>query len=101
MPAYTTAKAGVHGLTPGMARDLGSQRIRGNAVLLPGWVMTERQLELWASPESLQELKARQAQQCLPELIDPVHVSRMVLFLASEDAAICGAGIYIVDGGGS
>ena len=97
MPAYTTAKAGVHGLTRGMARDLGSQRIRVNAVL-PGWVMTERQLELWASPEALE---ARKAQQCLPELIDPVYVARMVLFLASDDAAMCSAGTYVVDGGGS
>lgn len=97
MPAYTTAKAGVHGLTRGMARDLGAQRIRVNTVL-PGWIMTERQLDLWASPAAL---KARKEQQCLPDLIDPDYVVRMILFLASDDAAMCTSGFYMVDGGGS
>ena len=45
-PAYTTAKAAVHGLTRGMARDLGPHRIRVNT-LVPGWTMTERQKRLW------------------------------------------------------
>ena len=44
MPAYTTSKAGVHGLTRGLARDLGPFNIRANTVS-PGWVMTERQLK--------------------------------------------------------
>src|SRR5215471_14383465 len=48
MPAYTTAKAAVHGLTRGMARDLGQDGIRVNTVV-PGWVMTERQLKLWVT----------------------------------------------------
>ena len=45
MPAYTTAKAGVEGLTRGMARDLGGVAIRVNTVI-PGWIMTQRQIEL-------------------------------------------------------
>ena len=51
MPAYTTAKAAVHGLTRTMARDLGGHRIRVNTVV-PGWVMTERQKDLWANPQA-------------------------------------------------
>ncbi len=94
-PAYTTAKAAVHGLTRTMARDLGDQRIRVNTVV-PGWIMTERQKELWATPEALE---AHRNRQCLPDLIDPVYVARMVLFLASDDAAMCSANNYMVEAG--
>lgn len=94
-PAYTTSKAAVHGLTRTMARDLGDHRIRVNTVV-PGWIMTERQKELWASPEALEKHRERQ---CLPDLIDPVYVARMVLFLASDDAAMCTANNYMVEAG--
>ena len=87
MPVYTTAKAAVHGMTRAFARDLGPHRIRVNTVV-PGWVMTERQKALWATPEALERHRARQ---CLPDLIEPVYVARMVLFLASDDAAVCTA----------
>ena len=60
MPAYTTAKSAVHGLTRGMARDLGQHRIRVNAIV-PGWIMTERQKELWATPQALE---AHRQDQC-------------------------------------
>ena len=94
-PAYTTAKAAVHGLTRTMARDLGDHRIRVNTVV-PGWVMTERQKELWVTPESIE---AHRARQCLPDLIDPVYVARMVVFLGSDDAAMCTANNYMVEAG--
>ena len=94
-PAYATAKAAVHGLTRTMARDLGDHRIRVNTVV-PGWIMTERQKELWATPEALENHRNRQ---CLPDLIDPVYVARMVLFLASDDAAMCTASNYMVEAG--
>lgn len=94
-PVYTTSKAAVHGLTRGMARDLGGHRIRVNT-LVPGWTMTERQKELWVTPEGL----ARQLEaQCLPDPIDPVYVARMALFLASDDAAMCTANNYMVEAG--
>lgn len=95
MPAYTTAKAAVHGLTRSMARDLGGHRIRVNTVV-PGWIMTDRQKELWVTPEALE---AQRESQCLPDLIDPVYVARMVLFLASDDAAMCTASNYMVEAG--
>ncbi|MDE0695528.1 MAG: SDR family NAD(P)-dependent oxidoreductase [Boseongicola sp.] len=94
-PAYATAKSAVHGLTRTMARDLGKHRIRVNAVV-PGWVMTERQKELWATPETL---AAHRERQCLPDLVEPHYVARMVLFLASDDAAMCTAGNYMVEAG--
>lgn len=94
-PAYATAKAAVHGLTRTMARDLGAHRIRVNTVV-PGWIMTERQKELWVTPEALKDHSARQ---CLPDLIGPEHVARMVLFLASDDAEMCTANNYMVEAG--
>ncbi|MHA1548893.1 MAG: SDR family NAD(P)-dependent oxidoreductase [Alphaproteobacteria bacterium] len=94
-PVYATSKAAVHGLTRTMARDLGEHRIRVNTVV-PGWIMTERQKTLWATPEALEKHRARQ---CLPDLIDPVYVARMVLYLASDDAAMCSANNYMVEAG--
>jgi NAD(P)-dependent dehydrogenase (short-subunit alcohol dehydrogenase family) len=95
MPVYTTAKAAVHGMTRAFARDLGRHRIRVNTVV-PGWVMTERQKQLWATPEALERHRAKQ---CLPDLIEPVYLARMVLFLASDDAAMCTANNYMVEAG--
>jgi len=94
-PAYATAKAGVEGLTRTMARDLGPHRIRVNTVI-PGWIMTRRQLDLWMTP---QKEAAQKAAQCLPDLIDPAAVARMVLFLASDDASACTAGAFPVTAG--
>ena len=72
MPAYTTAKAGVEGLTRGMARDLGADKIRVNAVI-PGWIMTERQITLWLTPEGERNLMQVQ---CLKEKLVPADVAR-------------------------
>lgn len=94
-PAYATAKSAVHGLTRTMARDLGDHNIRVNCVV-PGWIMTDRQKELWVTEDSIEKHRDRQ---CLPELIDPVYVARMVVFLASDDAALCTASNFMVDAG--
>ena len=95
MPVYTSAKAAVHGMTRSFARDLGPHRIRVNT-LVPGWIMTERQKTLWANPEALER---HQKRQCLPDLIEPVYVARMALFLASDDAAMCTANNFMVEAG--
>jgi NAD(P)-dependent dehydrogenase (short-subunit alcohol dehydrogenase family) len=95
MPVYTTAKAAVHGMTRSFARDLGQHRIRVNTVV-PGWVMTERQKQLWATPEAV---KRHLEKQCLPDTVRPAHIARMVLFLASDDAAMCTGNNYMVEGG--
>ena len=92
-PVYTTAKAAVHGLTRGMARDLGRHRIRVNT-LVPGWTMTERQKQLWVTPDALAH---QLAAQCLPDPIEPVYVARMALFLAADDSAMCTANNYMVE----
>jgi D-xylose 1-dehydrogenase len=95
MPAYTTAKAAIHGLTRGMARDLGQDSIRVNTVV-PGWVMTKRQLTLWVNAETEKMLDEAQ---CLKGRIQPVDLARLVLFLASEDSHMCSAQEFTVDSG--
>jgi NAD(P)-dependent dehydrogenase (short-subunit alcohol dehydrogenase family) len=94
-PVYTTAKAAVCGLTRGLARDLGPYNIRVNTVS-PGWVMTERQLKLWVDEEAEKVIDDRQ---CLPGRLQPWHIARMVLFLASDDSVMSSAQEFIVDGG--
>src|SRR5215468_6053833 len=79
MPAYTTSKSGVSGLTRGLARDLGPFNIRVNTVS-PGWVMTERQKTLWLTPDGERRLEEAQ---CLPGRLLPEDLARMVLFLAA------------------
>ncbi len=95
MPAYTTAKAGVEGLTRGMARDLGGDKIRVNTVI-PGWIMTERQITLWLTPETEANLMRAQ---CLKEKVMPADVARLVLWLASDDSRMCTGQLWVVDGG--
>ncbi|MDQ1081934.1 SDR family NAD(P)-dependent oxidoreductase [Pseudoroseomonas cervicalis] len=95
MPAYTMAKASVHGLTRGLARDYGKQNIRVNT-LVPGWVMTERQLKLWVTPEAEKEIEAGQV---LAGRVLPAHIADMALFLASAASAMCSAQEFTVDGG--
>jgi NAD(P)-dependent dehydrogenase (short-subunit alcohol dehydrogenase family) len=95
MPAYTASKAAVEALTRSFARDLGKHKIRVNTVL-PGWVMTERQLKLWVSEEAERTIDERQ---CLPGRLQPDDLARMVLFLASDDSAMCTSQNFVVDGG--
>jgi NAD(P)-dependent dehydrogenase (short-subunit alcohol dehydrogenase family) len=94
-PAYAAAKASAMGLTRGLAKELGAQRIRIN-VVSPGWVMTERQLRLWAVPDMAGELARMQ---CVPDPIQAHHIAAMVLFLASSDASACTAQEFVVDAG--
>ncbi|MBT2772411.1 SDR family oxidoreductase [Halomonas sp. ISL-60] len=87
LPAYVTAKAAAHGLTRSLARELGEYNIRVNT-LVPGSVMTERQLEKWISPE---DEVAIQQRQCLKMRLEAQHIAPAVLFLASaESQAITG-----------
>jgi NAD(P)-dependent dehydrogenase (short-subunit alcohol dehydrogenase family) len=96
-PAYASAKAAITGLTRGLARDLGRDGIRVNTVA-PGWVMTERQLALWVDAAAEEEIRRSQ---CLQRKLMPADVAAMVLFLASDDGAMCTAQEFIVDAGWS
>jgi NAD(P)-dependent dehydrogenase (short-subunit alcohol dehydrogenase family) len=95
MPAYLSAKAAVAGLTRALARDLGPRKIRVNSIV-PGWIMTERQISLWLTPEGEEELMRRQ---CLKRKLVPEDIARVVLFLAADDSDACTNQSYVVDGG--
>jgi NAD(P)-dependent dehydrogenase (short-subunit alcohol dehydrogenase family) len=95
MAAYTASKSAILGLTRSLARDYGPFNIRVNAVA-PGWIMTQRQIDKWLTPEALKELEQRQ---CLKRKIMPDEVARFTVFLASEEASACTNQQYVVDGG--
>lgn len=94
-PSYVAAKAGITGLTRGLARELGPDRIRVNA-LMPGWVLTQRQVDLWATPDSLE---AHLARQCLKEHLVERDIVDATLFLASGASRMMTGQALVVDGG--
>jgi len=94
-PAYVAAKAGIIGLSKALARELGPSNIRVNS-LIPGWVMTERQKELWVTPEALEECLA---QQCLKTTISEEDCANSALFLASKASAMITGQALVVDAG--
>ena len=97
MPIYTTSKAAVQGLTRSLARDFGRFGIRVNT-LVPGWVMTDKQLRLRLDDEGRAEIARGQ---CINKPLLSEHIARMALFLAADDSAMCTAQDFIVDGGWS
>lgn len=94
-PVYTTAKSSVIGLTRGLAAELGESRIRIN-VITPGWIMTQRQIDKWLTPDGEEDIRRNQV---LPDKVKPEDVAPLALFLASDDARACSAQEYIVDAG--
>ncbi|MGR3344853.1 MAG: SDR family NAD(P)-dependent oxidoreductase [Paracoccaceae bacterium] len=94
-PAYTTANAGIIGLTRSLAREFGPDRIRVNA-LAPGWVLTKKQKELWVTPDAL---AAHLDRQCLNDSLGPDDIAGAVLFLASGASRMMTGQMMVVDGG--
>jgi len=92
---YVTAKGGIEAMTRALARELGTLRIRVNC-LLPGWIMTDRQIELYLDAEGESRIAERQ---CIPDKLYPEDVARMALFLAADDSAHITSQNFIVDGG--
>ena len=95
MQAYTASKAAIQGLTRTLARDLGAHGIRVNT-LVPGWVMTDKQLKLWVGDAEREEIAKGQ---CINKPLLAEHIAHMALFLAADDSAMCTAQDFIVDGG--
>ena len=95
LSVYQGAKAAVVGMTRGLARDLGPDKIRLN-IVTPGWIMTQRQIDLWLTPEAEADLMKAQ---CLKEKVYPPDIARMVLWLASDDSRLVTAQNFVVDGG--
>jgi D-xylose 1-dehydrogenase len=95
LPGYITAKAGIEGLTRTLAREYGPWHIRVNCII-PGWIMTEKQLSQWVTPEAEESIVRNQ---CLPDKVYPDDVARLLLWLAADDSRACTAQRWIVDGG--
>ncbi len=94
-PVYTTANAGITGMTRSLARELGPNNIRVNA-LAPGWVLTQKQMDKWATPE---DLAAHLDRQCLKEHLAPADMVEPTLFLASRASRAMTGQCMVVDGG--
>ncbi|MBV1704668.1 MAG: SDR family oxidoreductase [Hyphomicrobiales bacterium] len=92
---YTTAKAAINGMTKTLAREWGADGIRVNCVV-PGAIVTERQKALWLTPELDRQFVELQA---LKFRLDPSHVARVALFLASDESAGCTGANFVVDAG--
>lgn len=92
---YTASKAAVSGISRTLARELGAQNIRVNA-LVPGAIVTERQGALWCDPQDNQKFIDLQ---CLKYRLDPGHVARCALFLAADDSDGVTGQNLIVDAG--
>ena len=95
LSVYTTAKAGIVGLTKSLAQELGTSGIRVNCVL-PGAILTERQRRLWMSPAWEEEILGRQ---CLKRHVHPDEVARLVLFLSADDSEGITKQSHILDAG--
>ncbi len=94
-PAYTAANGGITAMTRSLARELGPDGVRVNA-LAPGWVLTQKQLDKWATPE---DLAAHLDRQCLKEHLKPQDIVDAVLFLASNTSRMMTGQCMVVDGG--
>lgn len=94
-PAYVAAKSAIFGLTKSLACELGRAGIRVNC-LVPGWVMTPKQRELWATPEAVSACLAAQA---IPQTLEEADIVAGALFLASQASRLMTGQSLIIDGG--
>jgi len=96
LPVYATAKAAIIGFTNSLARLVGPDRIRVNAIA-PGMVITERQRRLWYKDETqITEMRARQI---IPDAVTPEDIAGMALFLASDESLRITRQCFLVDAG--
>lgn len=95
LPLYSAAKAAIVGFTNSLARRLGPDGIRVNAIA-PGHVPTARQRALWFDPAKEDAMRALQ---CLPGLIEPDDVAQMALFLAADASRRITKQVMVVNAG--
>lgn len=95
LASYIAAKAGILGISKALATDFGIDNIRVNSIL-PGWVVTPKQLEKWLTPaEEAEHMK----KVCLKKHLGVHDVANLALFLAADDAAMITSQEFVVDGG--
>ncbi len=94
-PVYTTSNSGINGMTRSLAREFGPDRIRVNA-LAPGWVLTQKQKDMWVTEEGL---AAHLERQCLKDTLEPSDIVGGCLFLASNASKAMTGQALVIDGG--
>ena len=94
-PSYTAANGAITAMTRSLAREFGPDRIRVNA-LAPGWVLTQKQKDLWVTPEALAGHLDRQ---CLKDTLGPEDIVGGALFLASNTSKMMTGQVLVIDGG--
>ncbi len=92
---YVAAKGAINAMSKTLAREWGPDNIRVNA-LSPGWVITERQLKLWLTPEAEADWMKQVA---LKKRIMPDDIARLMLFMASDDSQMITGQNIVIDGG--
>jgi p-cumic alcohol dehydrogenase len=94
---YTTSKAAVIGLTRGLARELGPENIRVNAIA-PSAVLTEGTRQFFGDrlDKSLTHIAGNQA---IHRNLMPSDISGAVLWLASDQSGFVTGQTIAVDGG--
>ena len=95
MPGYVAAKAAIIGLTKSLAKEFGGSNVRVNAIL-PGWVVTQKQLETWLTPDAE---AAWMEQVALKKRLLPIDVANLALFLAADDSTMITGQSLTIDGG--
>ena len=95
IPSYVAAKSGINGLTKALANQYGGDNIRVNSIL-PGWVVTDRQLSLWITPENEKEWQSRVA---IKGRLLPDDIANLTLFLASDDSKMITGQELVIDAG--
>jgi NAD(P)-dependent dehydrogenase (short-subunit alcohol dehydrogenase family) len=96
LPVYAATKAAIVGFTNSLARIVGPDRIRVNAIA-PGMVITERQRRLWFPDE--QKIVEGRARQAIPDAVTPEDIASVALFLASDESRRITRQCFQVDGG--
>ena len=92
---YSVSKAGLINLTKAMAQDWGSDNIRVNAIC-PGLIKTKFSDALWGNEPILD----RFLQQIrLNRVGTSEDIAGLAVYLASDAAAYCTGGVYLIDGG--
>jgi 3alpha(or 20beta)-hydroxysteroid dehydrogenase len=97
LSAYSASKFAIRGVTRAAAQELGQFGIRVNSVH-PGGVMTRMAIE---SAQSFTHVDPMQFVKNMPisRFADPIEISRLVAFLASDDASYSTGAEFVADGG--
>lgn len=95
LPVYVAAKAAIAAMARSLARELGGEGIRVNAIC-PGAIATEKQRKMVLTPEYEANVLASQS---LKRLLAPEEVARLALFLAADDSAGITGQCHIIDAG--